>query len=806
VGDAIYVVPLLALALAWWLMRFGVAVVRDEEAPSPTLRFVGILLFLAGLTGLFHRFTFTADPVTLAEQGGGGGKVGLVVSDFLARQLGPWLSIPVLLLACVVGLLLLTAGTPAEAWAIILALRDMVQRRGESPPDEGEAEIPPWEPIPVVEAPSPPWWRRVVERLPFRKREPQPEPLPTRVIGEAPPAEEPAVSPYAGVEEAPPSEPQAPVQPAPATVAPPQASPTSQPATAPKPTRAAVRAFTADVSSTPWQLPDIRDIFEEAEEGEVGTEEIRQRSRIIEETLASFGVPARVVEVNRGPTVTQYGVQPGYIERVDRKTGTVRRERVKVSRIVALQNDLALALAAAPIRIQAPVPGKPYVGIEVPNRRTSLVTLRSVLESEVWRTFKGRLKIALGRDVAGQPVAADLARMPHLLIAGATGSGKSVCINAIICCLMATHTPDEVRFILIDPKRVELTVYNGAPHVIGDVVTDTDMVVDVLQWAVREMERRYLLFSEHRVRDIVRYNQKARRTGGEPLPYIVIIIDELADLMLAAPDEVERAVVRLAQMARATGIHLVVATQRPSVDVVTGLIKANFPARIAFAVTSQVDSRVILDTPGAEQLLGQGDMLFLPPDSSKLARLQGVFVSDREIQRLVAFWKAQARVHRPSQAPPDESREAEAPETATSSQKPEAEQPSLWEDLLEEVREEQEAEGRDPLFDEAVRVVREANRASISLLQRRLKIGYARAGRLIDQLEEAGIIGPDPGGGRSRVVYPPKEAAPSPSQNQERQSADDAEGAAFASEREARAREPQNEDEPHGRQRPRLWF
>lgn len=806
VGDAIYVVPLLALALAWWLMRFGVAVVREEEAPSPTLRFIGILLFLAGLSGLFHRFAFPADPVALAEQGGGGGKVGLVVSDFLARQLGPWLSILVLLLGCVVGLLLLTAGTPAEAWAILIALRDMVQRRGETASDQGEAELPPWEPVPVEEAPPLPWWRRVVERLPFRKPKPQPETLPTRVIGEGPPTEEPAVSPYAVTEEAPPPESPAPAPPTPTPAASPEASPAPQTAGPQKPARVAARAFTADTSGTPWQLPDIRSIFEEGEEGDISTEEIRQRSRIIEETLASFGVPARVVEVNRGPTVTQYGVQPGYIERVDRKTGTVRRERVKVSRIVALQNDLALALAAAPIRIQAPVPGKPYVGIEVPNKRTSLVTLRSVLESEVWHTFKGRLKIALGRDVAGQPVVADLARMPHLLIAGATGSGKSVCINAIICCLMATHTPDEVRFILIDPKRVELTVYNGSPHLIGDVVTDTDMVVDVLQWAVREMERRYLLFAEHRARDIVRYNQKARQAGEQPLPYIVIVIDELADLMLAAPDEVERSIVRLAQMARATGIHLVVATQRPSVDVVTGLIKANFPARIAFAVTSQVDSRVILDSPGAEQLLGQGDMLFLPPDSSKLARLQGVFVSDREIQRLVAFWKAQARSHRAAEAAPEASGETEASEATAPSPEPEAEQPSLWEDLLEEVREEQEAEGRDPLFDEAVRVVREANRASISLLQRRLKIGYARAGRLIDQLEEAGIIGPDPGGGRSRVVYPPQEASPPATSGREEPPADDTENTAFANERKTRVEEAEEEDTPRDRQRPRLWF
>ncbi len=759
VGGAIYFVPIAAFATAWWLIRYVVALEEDEETPPPTLRITGVLLALAAVAAFLHMMAFAAEPLELAQRGGGGGVVGFVVSDWLVRNLGFWVTIPVVAFLLILGILLALAATPAEVAFVVRSVWARVVGRPRPLVPEPDEE---WEPIPTIEPVGArvPWWRTLWERI----RPKQEPPLPTRVIGEAPVESEPVVSPFTSVEEGATTL----SEPSPAGESEPVQSTTS-PVTAASPAaQRPMPAIEEGVAGRGWQLPDIRAIFEDTEDGEISEEEIRQRSRIIEETLAAFGVPVRVVEVNRGPTVTQFGIQPGYIERVDRKTGTIRREKVKVSRILSLQNDLALALAAAPIRIEAPVPGKPIIGIEVPNKRTSVVTLRSVLESDVWRTFKGRLKIALGRDVAGRPVVADLARMPHLLIAGATGSGKSVCINAIISCLMATHTPEEVRFILVDPKRVELTVYNGVPHLIGNVITDVDLVVTVLQWAVREMERRYEMFSKVRARDIVRYNKKIAAEGKPLLPYIIIVVDELADLMLSAPEEVEKAIVRLAQMARATGIHLVLATQRPSVDVVTGLIKANFPARIAFAVTSQIDSRVILDSPGAEQLLGQGDMLFMPPDSSKLARLQGVYVSDREIQRLVAFWRSQ-RPEPPGDVTAPEIEQAPKPPTegVPTGDFPTTEQPQvesqeweqrpLWDDLLEEIREQEKKAGRDPLFDEAVRVVREANRASISLLQRRLRIGYARAGRLIDELEAAGIIGPDPGGGRSRPVYPPKE-------------------------------------------------
>ncbi|RME42660.1 MAG: DNA translocase FtsK, partial [Chloroflexi bacterium] len=366
---------------------------------------------------------------------------------------------------------------------------------------------------------------------------------------------------------------------------------------------------------TTWRLPRVEDILDDFGGGDLTEEDLAERARIIEETLAAFGVPVTVVEVNKGPVVTQFGLRPEYITRKVR--GEEKRMKVRVSKIQALANDLSLALAAAPIRIEAPVPGRNIVGLEVPNQSVAMVSLRGILESEEFRNLKAPLRICLGQDVSGRAVAASLARMPHLLIAGATGSGKSVCVNAIICSLLFQYTPDQLRFVMVDPKRVELTGYNGIPHLIDSVVTDIEKVVGVLHWATTEMDRRYKELERAGARNIDVYNARRSAEGKSIMPYIVIIIDELADIMMMAPDDVERSLVRIAQMARATGIHLVIATQRPSVNVVTGLIKANFPSRIAFAVTSQVDSRVILDTPGAERLLGRGDMLFMRPDSAK---------------------------------------------------------------------------------------------------------------------------------------------------------------------------------------------
>ncbi len=441
---------------------------------------------------------------------------------------------------------------------------------------------------------------------------------------------------------------------------------------------------------------------------------------LIEKTLAEFGIPARVVGFQVGPTVTQFAVEPGYLEKGPEAE---KKQKVRVAQIAALRRDLALALSATRLRIQAPVPGRPYVGIEVPNVKASKVRLRPILESKAFHRLESPLAIALGRDVSGEPLVADLSKMPHLLIAGTTGSGKSVCISAITTCLVMNNTPHDLRLVLVDPKKVELVRFNGLPHLYGKVETDLERIAGVLQWAVAEMDHRYKLLEELRARDIASYNRKARRRKGiDPLPRIVIVIDELADLMMIAPDETEAALVRLAQMARAIGIHLVVATQRPSTDVVTGLIKANFPARIAFATASSVDSRVILDTPGAEHLLGRGDMLFLPPDAAGPIRAQGVWVSDREVEKVIEYWQ---RVADQIDAMPP------------------------WEEVL--ARREVEAR-RDDLVIRAIEIVQKTQRASASMLQRRLRIGYPRAARLIDELEELGVVGPVEQGKRDREV------------------------------------------------------
>jgi S-DNA-T family DNA segregation ATPase FtsK/SpoIIIE len=449
---------------------------------------------------------------------------------------------------------------------------------------------------------------------------------------------------------------------------------------------------------------------------------INQTAGMIEKTLSEFGIPAQVVGFRVGPTVTQFAVQPGFIKKPGSNEDDPQLMKVRVAQIAALQRDLALSLSAERLRIEAPVPGKPYVGVEVPNSRTSVVRLRPILESDVFNKSGKPLAMALGRDVSGQPVLADLARMPHLLIAGATGSGKSVCITSIAACLTMNNAPEDLRLVMIDSKMVELIRFNGLPHLLGKVETDINRIMGVLRWVVVEMEHRYRLLESARARDIDVYNRRlaVRKEGSRALPRLVVMIDEMADLMMNAPDQTEHNLVRLAQMARATGIHLVVATQRPSTDVVTGLIKANFPARIAFAVTSGIDSRVILDTPGAETLLGRGDMLFQNPEVGNPVRTQGVYVTDQEIERIIAFWQKMAV--------------AEA-------------EPPPWETILSEPE-----EGEDALIEQAIEIVRQGQHASASLLQRRLRIGYPRAARLLDELEELGVVGPSQGGGREREV------------------------------------------------------
>ncbi len=587
-------------------------------------------------------------------------------------------------------------------------------------------------------------------------------------------------TPAAALEETSPPEtetPQAESEPTPAAPpirAPRRADPARPtPAAEPTPIFIDPRGLTSNNPNEQWQLPTLEAILESGAEGELAVDQIRDQANIIERTLESFGAPAELVETSHGPTVTMYGVRPLYIESRGGK-----RTKVKVSKIAGLADDLALALAAKSVRIQAPVPGKGYVGIEVPNTHKTLVSLRDVMESTDFLRINSHLRIGLGQDVAGQSISADLAKMPHLLVAGATGSGKSVCVNAIITCLLLQNTPDDLRFVMVDPKRVELTSYNGIPHLAASVVTEMERVIGALQWALREMDHRYQLFASAGTRHIAAYNKKALREGQARLPYIVIIIDELADLMLTAPEDAERALARLAQMARATGIHLILATQRPSVDVVTGVIKANFPARIAFAVASAVDSRVILDSVGAERLLGQGDMLFQRPDAPAPIRMQGCFVSDAELNTVIDYWKtarrfqritAEAAEPRPESRPPgwmtmnedDEEDETvverpgprphpPAPPPATTPPPAPFQQP-LWEHLAEQ-EEKAASQEEDDLLSEAIIFVQKVGKASTSMLQRRFRIGYTRAARMMDILEERGLIGPPTGTSKARVV------------------------------------------------------
>jgi S-DNA-T family DNA segregation ATPase FtsK/SpoIIIE len=456
----------------------------------------------------------------------------------------------------------------------------------------------------------------------------------------------------------------------------------------------------------PLPLPDISQMTY-YDDVAPDTANLHAKARLIEETLSSFKVEAKVREINPGPAVTQFALEPG--------------NGVKVRRITELQSDLALALAAPSIRIEAPIPGFARVGLEIPNAQIATVGLRETLESPSFAKGKQKLPIPLGRDVNGRYVIGDLTRMPHLLIAGATGAGKSVCLNAIISTFLSTRSPDDLKLLMIDPKMVELTGYNGVPHLQAPVVTEMDKVVGALRLTLREMERRYTLFSKLGVRNLDGYRMKmADEAGAEHLPYLVVIIDELADLMMTAPDEVETLLVRLAQMARATGIHLIIATQRPSVDVLTGLIKANIPSRVAFAVSSLTDSRVILDMPGAERLLGSGDMLFLPPDAAKPQRIQGAFIEDRDVHFIVQHWYRVAPVPRYA---------------------------SEWLDLpAAGGNGDEDLDGEeDPLFEQALSIVRQQGTASASMLQRRLRVGYNRAARLIERMEGEGIIGPADG-------------------------------------------------------------
>jgi DNA segregation ATPase FtsK/SpoIIIE, S-DNA-T family len=468
-----------------------------------------------------------------------------------------------------------------------------------------------------------------------------------------------------------------------------------------------------------WEYPSM-DIFDNTPGVKADRGDVSKNARTIEQTLDSFGITARVAEVNDSPSVTQYALEVAL--------GT------KLAKIVSLSNDLAMALAApgGMIRVEAPIPGRALVGIEVPNRSLEVVPIRRILESDAMKSAKNKITVPLGLDVAGNAKVADISKMPHVLIAGQTGSGKSVCINSWINSILFHASPDEVRMIMVDPKRVELTPYNGIPHLLVPVIVEPEKVISALKWAVSEMERRYKTFTEVGAKNIEAYNNLS---GFQSMPYILIFIDELAEIMLYSPSEVEDNICRIAQMARATGIHLILSTQRPSVNVITGLIKANIPTRISFAVASVTDSRVVLDSPGAEKLLGRGDMLYLPTDLAKPVRVQGCFVSEKEITNLIEFLKRQKTteynqdvLNQPVSG--NHSNARNAPSTGGT---------------LEE---------KDPMFDEAVKLVQDLGKASSSLMQRRLKLGYARAARVLDQLEQAGIVGPANGAKPRDILIP----------------------------------------------------
>ena len=503
---------------------------------------------------------------------------------------------------------------------------------------------------------------------------------------------------------------------------------------------------------------------------------INMTAGLIERTLADFGIPAKVVGYRVGPAVTQYAVEPGFMD----KANSVEKQKVRISQISTLNKDLALALKAERLRIEAPVPGKSYVGIEVPNAVHEVVHLRPVLESEAFTRANSPLAVPLGRDVSGQPLVSDLSSMPHLLIAGTTNSGKSICIAAITTSLIMNNQPEDLKLVMIDPKMVELNRFNGLPHLLGQVETDIERIQSVLRWATTEMDYRYKLLEAQHSRNLDSYNTRMEHSGGNKLPRIVILIDELADLMMTSPEVTETSLVRLAQKARAVGMHLVVATQRPSTDVVTGVIKANFPTRIAFTVASMVDSRVILDTPGAETLLGKGDMLFLHPEIGIPQRAQGVMVSDKELEKVMNWWKE----HNSSvnQMLPMVVEEPQPAQTAASKEevklapKPaewvEEVQPVYQEELQSEpqfvpepeedeeapwettVRASEEGTGDEVLIRHATELVRRERRASASYLQRQLRIGYPKAAWLVDQLEARGVLGQAQGGGKEREILP----------------------------------------------------
>ncbi|MGD1995926.1 MAG: DNA translocase FtsK 4TM domain-containing protein [Anaerolineae bacterium] len=677
-GWGVYIVPFFVGAVGLYLVlrRFGDRIPR----PLPTQVVGTLLLFTAMLTTIHYPVVWLSrlDSHQAAEAGYGGGYLGAGIGKLLERGLGRAGAGLALTAVWLLGLFFAFGVSPASIARGVLALWRRLR----------PLSLLPHRPSVNAKAPQP-------EARDRRPTDEQERPTPSK---RSPRAARPTPS----VERAPQTAGEQPIHP-------------------------------RLIGEQTWQLPRVDAILEPGDQQHLDQEIARQQAHTIEETLASLGAPVAVKEINQGPIITQFGVEPLVIPN---RRGEQRR--VKVSKISSRADDLALALSAKTIRIQAPIPGKNLLGIEVPNREVALVALRDIIESEAWEEINSHLRLGLGQNVSGQAYTADLTTMPHLLIAGATGSGKSVCINAVLAALLLQNTPDNLKLLLVDPKRVELTLYNGIPHLLAPVVVEMERVVGALKWVLREMDGRYKRFADAGARDIVDYNERVvpQMPDAQKMPYIVVVVDELADLMMLSPHETERAICRLAQMARATGIHLIIATQRPSVDVVTGLIKANFPARIAFAVASSVDSRVILDTPGAERLLGQGDMLFMPADAADPIRLQGSFVSGEELRRLVRYWKG-GRELRPETAPAAESATVK-PVQLTLQGEVEEKKPKI--------------EFEDDLLPDALEVLLAEDRASISLMQRRLRIGYTRSARIMDLLVAKDIVGPPKSAGQAREI------------------------------------------------------
>ncbi|MDD2553786.1 MAG: DNA translocase FtsK [Desulfotomaculaceae bacterium] len=670
-GEGRFIFPFL-------LILIGAKLVRKRAQASISERMYGVILLFLVALALFHLVIPVEDSFSAGLAGDGGGLIGALISFVTIKSFGIIGTYVILITFGLIALLLLTnLSTAAMVKSFTVKVRQTFKNaaRGimnflfEEVEDEDEKAAEPSSPV-IIDHEGEQF--SIVKRQSRIKEKREKEKIPV------PPATKKNVEISSEIAEE---------------------SITEEQKEAEEIFPVFTKSNMQELSS--FQLPPISILARSHRiKNNRMSKDISENIRILEETLESFGVKAKILQVSRGPAITRYEIQPP--------------PGVKVSRIVSLADDIALSMAAPDVRIEAPIPGKAAVGIEVPNKEISMVHLRDLLESQEFVQSGSKLTIALGKDIAGNPEVADLAKMPHLLIAGATGSGKSVCLNTLIASILFKATPDEVKLLMIDPKMVELATYNGIPHLVYPVVTDSKKAATALRWAVREMERRYEFFAQAGVRDITRYNKLFKNKepgGGQPLPMIVVIIDELADLMMVAPADVEDAVCRLAQMARAAGIHLVVATQRPSVDVITGLIKANIPSRISFAVSSQIDSRTILDMAGAEKLLGKGDMLFYPVGASKPVRIQGAYLSDREVEDLVNYLKKQA-------------------------------EPVYDEEILSSEPEgETMPQIEDELLPQAVKILIESGHASISMLQRRLHIGYARAARLIDIMEQRGIVG-----------------------------------------------------------------